>query len=91
MAVVAIIVDGKWTPVDDGRPQQVVNPTSDIDQIAAHLGAVVRLAQNMTPEDQRRARDFMHAASAALSATTYLPETDQKLFEAALRDTARKI
>jgi hypothetical protein len=81
MGVVAIIVDGKWTVIDDGRPPS----TSDIDRIAAHLGQAVRLAQNLKPTDARRARDLVHAAQGALNASTYLPRDDQKLFERALR------
>lgn len=94
MSVVAIIQNGVWTPVDDGQPP--TNPrsdthvidasTSEVDRIIAHLGQVVRLAQNLTPEDARRARDFMHAASSMLTATTYLPGPDQARFERALRD-----
>ena len=84
--MVGIIVDGKWMSIDDGRPAHVIDtPRSDVDQIIAHLGQVVRLAQRLSDEDQRRVRDFVHAASALLSATTYLPDTDQKLFERALR------
>lgn len=67
-----------------------VTPASDIDQIVAHLGQAVRLAQNLTPADARRARDFMHAAYSMLTATTYLPGQDQARFEHALReDVAR--
>jgi hypothetical protein len=95
MGVVAVVVDGVWTPVDDGRPPPVnpktdtyvIDPsTSDVDRIVAHLGQVVRLAQNLSETDARRVRDFVHAASSMLSATTYLPAKDQAQFERALRD-----
>jgi hypothetical protein len=59
--------------------------TSDIDRIAAALGMAVRLAQKLNPTDARRARDLMHAAQGMLNATTYLPASDQKLFERSLR------
>jgi hypothetical protein len=87
MAVVAIIVDGKWTSIDDGRPHtHVVDASiSDIDRIAAHLGQAVRLAQNLNPTDARRARDLGHAAQGMLSATTYLEKPEQALFEKSLR------
>jgi hypothetical protein len=84
MAVVGIIVDGKWTAIDDGR-NEIDTPSSDIDRIAAALGQAVRLAQNLNPTDARRARDLMHAAQGMMSATTYLPADDQKFFERALR------
>jgi hypothetical protein len=102
MSVVAVVVDGKWTPISDLAQSQMTDsnrdsdlidatPASDIDRIVAHLGQAVRLAQNLTPEDARRARDFMHAACAMLTATTYLPSADQTRFERALReDVARK-
>jgi hypothetical protein len=101
MSVVAVEVDGKWTPISDLAQSQMTNsnrdsdlidvtPASDIDQIVAHLGQAVRLAQNLTPADARRARDFMHAAYSMLTATTYLPGQDQARFEHALReDVAR--
>jgi hypothetical protein len=85
MAVVASIVNGKWVPVDDGRSHEIDTPSSDIDRIAAHLGQAVRLAQQLSPTDARRARDLMHAAQGMLNASTYLPADDQKLFEKSLR------
>jgi hypothetical protein len=88
MALVAVVIDGKWTPIDDGQPsvrQRADVTANGVDQIAALLGQVVRLAQNLSPEDQRRARDFMHAAQGALTATTYLSGPDQQTFERSLR------
>jgi hypothetical protein len=94
MPLVAIVENGVWTTIEVGQPSpsqkndrnvSVDTPISDIDQIAAHLGQAVRLAQNLSPTDARRARDLMHAASAMMSATTYLEKSDQKLFERSLR------
>jgi hypothetical protein len=92
MAVVAVVIDGKWTPLDDdGQPlvrqraDTQIEASMGVDQIAGLLGQVVRLAQGLSPEDARRARDFMHAASAAMTATTYLDESDQRKFERSLR------
>ena len=95
MGVVAIVVDGVWTPVGD--PTQSVNqrldthdvidaPMSDVDRIVSLLGQVVRLARGLTESDARRVRDFVHATSSMLTATTYLPEQDQARFERALRE-----
>jgi hypothetical protein len=79
MAVVAIIVDGKWTAIDDGR-NEIDTPSSDIDRILNHLAQVVRLAQGLPDDDQRRTRDFVRAALATLEATTSLPKADQRKF-----------
>lgn len=92
MAIIATVVDGVWVPVgDDGRP--FVNPkanshvtqTSDVELIVKHLAQVVRLAQGLSDEDQRRVRDFVNATQSTLFATTYLAKSDQKIFERALR------
>jgi hypothetical protein len=105
MGLVAIVENGIWTTIDTGQPPSPANHVSqnnhshevevdtrsDIDRLAALLGQAVRLAQNLSPTDARRARDLMHAAQGMMSASTYLPADDQKLFEAALRDTSRKI
>ncbi len=85
MAVVAIVVDGKWTAIDDGRPHVIDTQRSDVDRIVAHLAQVVRLAQGLPNDDQRRARDFVRAALATLEATTSLPKSDQKIFRESLR------
>jgi hypothetical protein len=97
MRNVAVIIDGVWhTPqIDDGHraistrtDSNVVNsPMNEVDQIVSLLGQVVRRTQSLSEQDQRRVRDFVHAASSMLSATTYLPKSDQTKFEAALRDT----
>ena len=99
MGLVAIVQDGVWTTIDTGPPpspashvsqnndshEVEVDTRSDVDKIVQHLAQVVRLAQNLSDEDQRRVRDFVHAASAMLSATTYLATSDQKIFERSLR------
>ncbi|MGZ6316307.1 MAG: hypothetical protein ACXWNQ_03530 [Anaerolineales bacterium] len=94
MSVVAVVVDGKWTPVlDPAHPanqrtdtQVIDGSMSDVDRIVSLLGQVVRLAQTLSPTDARRVRDFVHATESMLSATTYLPEQDQARFERALRE-----
>jgi hypothetical protein len=84
-------------PVVDGHHQlnerndfNSPTPTSEVDQIATLLAQVVRRAQPLSEPDRRRVRDFCHATQAMLTATTYLPEADQKLFAASLRDAAAK-
>jgi hypothetical protein len=64
-------------------------PAGAIDQVTANLSEIVRLAQGVSPEDSRRIRDLVHAASSLLMASTYLPQTDQMKFEAALRNSAK--
>ena len=94
MGLVAVIQDGKWVPVSDGLPPtnpradtHVINmPMSDVDRIIVHLAEVIRLAQGLSPTDARRVRDLMHAAQAALTASTFLPEADQARFERALKN-----
>jgi hypothetical protein len=92
--IVAIAVDGVWVPANQavhktnsGNGSNVVefDARNDVDRIVNHLGQVVRLARNLSEDDARRVRAFVHAASSALSATTYLPESDQALFEHSLR------
>ncbi|UFX45427.1 hypothetical protein HAP47_0001460 [Bradyrhizobium sp. 41S5] len=96
--IVAIAVDGIWvvpasqaankTNSDNGfNGGNVVEfvAGNDVDRIVDHLAQVVRLARNLSEDDARRVRAFVHAASSALSATTYLPESDQALFEHSLR------
>jgi hypothetical protein len=71
-----------WIP---GVNQVVDTLSSDIDRIAIHLGQAVRLAQNLSPADARRARDLMHAAQGMMSATTFLEKPEQALFNKSLR------
>jgi hypothetical protein len=75
MAVVGI-VNGSY---------HVIDGSSDLDNVVAHLAQVVKLAQNLPGEDQRRVRDFARATLATLEATTSLPKSDQRTFERALR------
>jgi len=98
MALVAVVQNGVWVPVDDGRPPvnqkddtHLINIyTSDVDQIVAHLAQVVRLAQGLSTTDARRVRELVHATSSTLWATTALSSDDQKLFERSLREAANK-
>jgi hypothetical protein len=97
MTLIAVAVDGVWRSVSDGQPLTVPKPdvyavdapVDGVDEIARLLGRAVRLAQNLSPTDARRARDYMHAASAAMTASTYLSGPDQQTFERALRDGIR--
>jgi hypothetical protein len=90
---IATMIDGIWVQevVVDGH-HQVANPSMDeVDHVVTLLGEVVMRAQSMSPDDLRRVRDFVHAASAVLMSTTYLPRDDQVIFETALRTSvARK-
>jgi hypothetical protein len=90
MQSVGVIVDGVWMSVIDDAHREVIDPSMHpVDQIVAHLGRVVALAQNLSEQDARRARDFVAACSSTLAATTYLPRADQEAIQSALRD-ARK-
>jgi hypothetical protein len=84
MAVVAIVQNGVWTPVTDGQ-QHAVTVNTPMGDIVAHLAAVVKLAQPLSDEDQRRTRDFVRATLATLEATTSLPKADQREWERSLR------
>jgi hypothetical protein len=68
----------------------VSKPVSAIDQVVAHLSSVVKLAQGLSDQDQRRVRDFTHVASSLLMSTTYLVADDQHIFETALRDAVKR-
>ena len=99
MREIAIIIDGVWQlPVTDehnavsGGARQtppVTTSTDNVERIAEYLAEVVLLAQSLTPQDARRAREFLHAASSVLAASTVLPLEDQRIFETHLRN-ARK-
>jgi hypothetical protein len=95
MSLIAIVENGVWTPVVDGlqmpvsqktNTQVIDAPMNEIDRIAAYLGQVVRMAQNLSEPDARRVRDFVRVTLSMLEATTYLPAPDQARFEHALRD-----
>lgn len=98
--VVAVIVDGVWQPlplsdghnaIDARNDSYVVNSsTNEVDQIVSFLSQVIRRAQSLSDQDQRRVRDFVCATQSMLTATTYLPKCDQTKFESALRDVAAR-
>jgi hypothetical protein len=88
--VVAVAIDGVWQPQVNDDAHHAITSTNVVDQIVVHLGEVVRLAQSLSPDDQRRVRDFCHATSSMLLATTYLPKNDQRLFETTLREIAKR-
>jgi hypothetical protein len=97
--LIATIVNGEWVPIVDGhsqvtapnsQPAQIM-PIDAVDRVVAHLSEVIALAQGMSATDQRRIREFVAAAHSLLSATTVLPTEDQKIFETALREAARRI
>jgi hypothetical protein len=90
----SIIVDGEWQSLEvhdaNAREVKVNGSTSEVDQIVSLLSQVVRMAQSLSEQDAYRVRAFFQAAQSMLTATTYLPKSDQKIFETALRDVARK-
>jgi hypothetical protein len=99
MRNLAVIVDGVWLPLNaEGQPitnvsnnSSVTNSSmSEVDQIVSLLTQVLVRAQSLSEQDQRRVRDFVQASQAMLTATTYLPKSDQRLFETALREVAAR-
>jgi hypothetical protein len=72
--------------VREPKPALVI-AMDPVDEIAALLGRVINIAQQLDATDQRRVRDLSHATIAALNASTYLEESDQRRFEAAIRNT----
>ena len=94
MRHLGVIVDGVFHHPqdllgDDGR--HAITPVNNIvDEIVGYLGRVVMLAQDLPSEDARRAREFVAATHALLSATTSLSRSDQSVFENALRNAVRK-
>jgi hypothetical protein len=101
----AVIIDGVWQPSPLVNEEVHVHPVnarkndgyvtipsmSDIDQIVSLLGQVVLRAQSLPESDKRRVRDFVCAAQGMLTATTYLPTSDQRVFDAYLRDAAKTV
>lgn len=69
----------------------VDEPMHEVDQIVEHLSCVVVLAQKLSEQDMRRAREFARVTHAVLTGTTCLPKSDQQLFQDAIRDAARRI
>lgn len=65
-------------------------PMSEMDQVLACIANVVMVTQHMSATDARRVRSFVATAHSLLCSTTSLEKTDQKTFEAALRDAARR-
>jgi hypothetical protein len=63
-----------------------VTALDPIDQFNAHLAQAIRLAQAMNESDKARASEVMEAARGALTMVTRLSSSEQKRFEAALRN-----
>ena len=101
MRAVVTIIDGvayspegvRLSPEPENRavavsePPRNIKPLDPLDQYNEHLAAAIRLAQDMCPDDQRRASEFMEAARATLTATTRLKSTELRKWQAALRST----
>jgi hypothetical protein len=68
------------------EPPRNVKPLDVLDRYNEHLAAAIRLAQDMSPEDQQRASEFMEAARATLTATTRLKAAELRKWQAALRN-----
>jgi hypothetical protein len=83
-SIIAVARDGVWQ-APGSNVVAFDASRSEVDQIADHLAQVVKLAQTLSEADARRTRDLMHAASALLTATTYLSGPDQARLERALR------
>jgi hypothetical protein len=73
-----------------GNGARALTPEGAVDEVVTLLAQVVFLAQSLDADDQRRVRDFVHACSSTLMATTYLPSADQRAYENALRAAAAK-
>ena len=65
-------------------------PMSEMDEVLACIANVVMVTQHMNADDARRVRAFVGAAHSLLSSTTALDKPDQRAFEAALRDAAKR-
>ena len=91
---IAVIIDGVWQqfPVSDGHNAIDASSSSilTVDDIVAVLAKIIVQTRDLSREDQGRVREFLRIANATLSATTCLPDGDQRLFEAHLRDVASK-
>jgi hypothetical protein len=82
-------ITGQQLPATDGHHAIAAQSNSEVDQIAGLLGQIIRRTKSLSAEDALRVREFIRMTQAVLTATTCLPEADQKVFEAALRDAAR--
>ena len=76
-------------PVSRIEPRNIA-PLDPLDEFNAHLAAAIRIAQSLSERDQQRASNFMEAARATLSACTRLESSEQRKWEAALRQTVVK-
>lgn len=77
----------KPSPVTErsSRLPAIVDDDDAIDEIMALLAQTVKIAQTLSPANQRRARDLVHASISVLNATTVLPKDDQTKFQDALK------
>ena len=74
----------------NGVPDLIDPPAMGaVEEIVAMLAQIVKLAQTLSANDQRRVREFVVAAQSTLNATTRMETGDQRVFEAALRNAAR--
>lgn len=103
MRAIATIIDGlayspegvRLSPEREPRavaapkPPRNIKPLDALDQYNDHLAAAIRLAQDMSPEDQQRASEFMEACRATLTATTRLKSTELRKWQAALRNNTK--
>lgn len=98
MRPIATIIDGvayspegvrlspEREPTQAPEPPRNIKPLDALDRYNEHLAAAIRLAQDMSEEDQRRASEFMEAARATLTATTRLKSTELRKWQNALRN-----
>jgi hypothetical protein len=84
---------GQQLPATDGhhaidvQNNNVINSsTNEVDKIVGLLGEIVMRTKGLSEPDAARVRELVRVAHATLTATTCLPEKDQRLFQAALRD-----
>ena len=77
----------KPSPVTErsSRLPVIADDDDAIDEIMALLAQTVKIAQTLSPANQRRARDLVHASISVLHATTVLPKGDQEKFQHALK------
>jgi len=67
-------------------PRRNVAPLDPLDKYNEHLAAAIRIAQDLSPQDQQRASEFMEAARATLTATTRLKAAELRKWQTALRN-----
>src|SRR5713226_7109380 len=87
-------ITGQQLPARDGHHaidvQNSYSSTNEVDQIVGLLGQIIRRTKGLSAPDAARVRELVRVAHATLTATTCLSEKDQQLFQAALRDAARR-